>query len=314
MTMIRPQLAAKTDNLLASLARGFVLEPKLDGFRAILQKKGESVRILSRTGSDVTAHLPHLVDEVRKYPDDCVLDGELVFIDSFESVAGQSVPRVIFRKTAEVMQSNPYRAVQLQQHKGLLTFVVFDCLGVKHFELMDFPDHYRRSAVMLICGYLSEVCDGALHIVPIPRFEQWDRELVERFIELGFEGVILKDPKATYAPGKRSKTWLKYKSVETADVVCLGFNPGNGSWKNLVGSIRFGQYKDGKLVERGQCSGFPMSLRYELTKNGASYIGKPFSIKYMGHSGKGRNGMRHPQFAGWREPSDKAAEDCVWDS
>src|SRR5438552_19050014 len=71
--------------MLASLSKDlvtgaeWVYEEKYDGIRAVAYRDGDRVRLLSRTGQDLTADFSAIVDAIRNllHPDR-VLDGELV--------------------------------------------------------------------------------------------------------------------------------------------------------------------------------------------------------------------------------------------
>jgi ATP-dependent DNA ligase len=52
------------------------------------------------------------------------------------------------------------------------------------------------------------------------------------------EGVIAKDPKSVYEPGKRPKSWMKMKAdEETVDAKIVGFKEGKGRNKGRLGSF-----------------------------------------------------------------------------
>src|SRR5689334_833388 len=62
-------------------APGWVYELKYDGFRCLICKHGDTVRLDSRNGLDKSARFPELVEEIRPIPHDFVADGELVVLD-----------------------------------------------------------------------------------------------------------------------------------------------------------------------------------------------------------------------------------------
>ena len=80
MPPIRPMLA-KTTTLEKALAQlPYVqIEPKWDGYRAILERTREGCRVWSRNGADLTAGFPDIVDAAcAQLQPGTVVDGELV--------------------------------------------------------------------------------------------------------------------------------------------------------------------------------------------------------------------------------------------
>jgi bifunctional non-homologous end joining protein LigD len=79
---------------------------------------------------------------------------------------------------------------------------------------------------------------------------------------------------------------------------------------NWIGSIVFGLYKDGELVEAGSSSGMDEAIRKEFTLNQEQFIGKVVEISAMERTDKGK--FRHPNFERFRD--DKNVEDCLWEN
>ncbi len=100
----------------------WVFEEKYDGIRAVAYRDGDRVRLLSRTGQDLTAGFASVVEALRQLPDsDVVLDGELVVFDP------QGVSRF-----------------QLLQRRGVdprtrTVYAVFDCLRSQGRDLLRRP-------------------------------------------------------------------------------------------------------------------------------------------------------------------------------
>jgi len=117
--------------MLASLSKEmvsgpeWVYEEKYDGIRAVAYRDGDRVRLLSRTGQDLTAGFPGVVDALRTLPDlDFVLDGELVVFDE-----------------------NGVSRFQLLQRRGVdprtrTVYAVFDCLRSHGKDLL--RQHYAQ--------------------------------------------------------------------------------------------------------------------------------------------------------------------------
>ena len=59
----------------------WVFETKWDGFRLITEKRGNTVRLWSRNGIDVTKKYAVLLPALQKVEGSCVIDGELCALD-----------------------------------------------------------------------------------------------------------------------------------------------------------------------------------------------------------------------------------------
>ena len=62
-------------------AKGWIFELKHDGFRCLITKYGDTVRLESRTGRDMSSYFPEVVDEIRPIRADFVADSEFVVLD-----------------------------------------------------------------------------------------------------------------------------------------------------------------------------------------------------------------------------------------
>ena len=60
---------------------GCAYEQKYDGFRALVTKAGQTVRIFSRSSRDIAGSFPELVADLLASPRDFTIDGELVVCD-----------------------------------------------------------------------------------------------------------------------------------------------------------------------------------------------------------------------------------------
>lgn len=59
------------------------LEPKIDGYRVVLHKHEDKVKIFSGGGKDVTARLPEIAKSTKNFWEDIILDGEVIGLDSY---------------------------------------------------------------------------------------------------------------------------------------------------------------------------------------------------------------------------------------
>ena len=59
----------------------WLLELKLDGYRALAFKTGGRVHLRSRNDNDFNGHYPGIVQALESMPDETVIDGEVVALD-----------------------------------------------------------------------------------------------------------------------------------------------------------------------------------------------------------------------------------------
>ena len=78
------------------------------------------------------------------------------------------------------------------------------------------------------------------------------------------EGIMAKDRRSTYAPGKRSMAWQKVKIRPEQELVVGGWTKGTGKAVEL-GALLVGVYEDGQLRYAGKVgAGFNDAIRCEL--------------------------------------------------
>jgi bifunctional non-homologous end joining protein LigD len=59
----------------------------------------------------------------------------------------------------------------------------------------------------------------------------------------GFEGIVAKRIDSVYQPGQRSRSWLKIKAAQTAELLVGGYTRGKGA-REPLGALLLG-YWDG---------------------------------------------------------------------
>jgi bifunctional non-homologous end joining protein LigD len=206
----------------------WVYEEKYDGIRAVAYRDGDRVRLLSRTGQDLTAGFSSVADAVRDLPDrDSVLDGELVVFDA------KGVSRF-----------------QLLQRRGIdprtrPVYAVFDCLRSEGRDVLRRPLEERRERL------LELVPKRAGPLMPSRRLPRGGEKALAIARERGWEGVIAKLAGSPYEPGVRSRAWLKIKVRGESEFVIGGYTPPQGSRVEL-GALLVGLYDRGKLRYTGK--------------------------------------------------------------
>ena len=279
-------------------------EVKWDGYRGIAAVAGGDLALRSRKDLDLTAAFPELRELIE------LLDGHAAVLDG-EIVALGPDGRSHF----ELLQNHG---------KGGSTahYMAFDLLWVDGESLLRRPYLERRRA-------LEELFPRDGRHVHVPTTFGADRELAfstSRQLEL--EGLIAKRPESVYVPGRRSREWLKVKNVRHAEVIVVGWKPGQGNRDKSLGSVLLTVNGPDGLVYAGHAgSGFTRAsadeaLRRleELERPDPPLAGVPRpdartarwvepvlvgEVQYGEWTASGV--LRHPVWRGWR-PDKSPAE------
>jgi ATP-dependent DNA ligase len=247
---IEPMLAKLADELPSGGA--FLYEPKWDGFRAIVFRRGPSLFIQSRDLRPLDRYFPELHDALlERLPQDIVLDGEIVIatdrgldFDALQLRLHPAASRV--EKLAKATPSS---------------FVAFDLLAIDGRDLRGEPQAERRR--LLEAALLG--VKPPVHLTPVTRDTSVARDWLSRFEGAGLDGVIAKPEAGQYVLGKREM--IKIKHARTAECVVAGFRWHKEGKGTLVGSLLLGLYDDGgKLHHVGVTSSFTMARRKELAE------------------------------------------------
>lgn len=172
--------------------RDRVAELKLDGVRIYT----EGGRLYTRRGNDVTASFPEI-----DAPEAHVLDGEVLCITGG------------FDATLRRVQTEKPFAVEMLSERHPAHLWVFDALRINDGDVRDRPLLDRKELIPP-----SLPSDANIHYLDHADdvLDLWDQATDE-----GREGIMLKDPEATYEAG-RGRNWLKLKDWKEATFPVVG--------------------------------------------------------------------------------------------
>jgi bifunctional non-homologous end joining protein LigD len=169
-------------------------EVKWDGWRALIYLDG-GLRVRTRTGRQVSESIPELTGLADAFDGHSViLDGELVACPG---------GRVDFYALAPRMQHTGRRAAWAATQVPV-TFVAFDLLHLDGQDLTRRPLGERKR----LLDQLQLVGSGSATNGWYPGDGE---KLFEVCSQLGHEGVVAKRLDTPYLPGRRSRSWLKWK-------------------------------------------------------------------------------------------------------
>ncbi|MFJ7910868.1 ATP-dependent DNA ligase [Kitasatospora sp. NPDC096204] len=225
---VRPMLAASAPDVATALERTgpAAVEWKLDGVRVQVHREGGEVAVFTRGLEDITARVPEVVEAALALPvRSAVLDGEAI------TLGPDGRPRP-FQETAARIASRQDPA-RLRAGAPLDAYF-FDLLHRDGEDLVDRPGRERWAA---LAGAVPDVLRPA-------RVETGDRDRALAFfretLALGHEGVLVKDPAAPYAAGRRGAGWIKVKPRHTLDLVVLAAEWGSGRRQGFLSNLHLG--------------------------------------------------------------------------
>ncbi|XP_038183960.1 DNA ligase 3 isoform X2 [Arvicola amphibius] len=239
MTPVQPMLAEACKSIEYAMKKcpnGMFSEIKYDGERVQVHKKGDHFSYFSRSLKPVLPHkVAHFKDYIpRAFPggESMILDSEVLLIDNN---TGKPLPfgTLGVHKKAAFQDAN-------------VCLFVFDCIYFNDVSLMDRPLCERRK-------FLHDNMVEIRNRIMFSEMKQVTKasdlaDMINRVIREGLEGLVLKDVKGTYEPGKRH--WLKVKKdylnegamADTADLVVLGAFYGQGSKGGMMSIFLMGCY------------------------------------------------------------------------
>ena len=207
----------------------WIYELKFDGFRAIGVKSDKKVSLISRNEKTLDARFPDIVNATKNLPvRECVIDGEIVALDEEG------------RSSFQLLQ-----ALEMEGRKSPLRFYVFDLLQLDGKSLLQLPLEERKQLLAKLCESVGDPirCSGEIGGDA--------KSLLAEVKRRGLEGLIGKQRKSVYEPGRRSGAWIKLKCVNEQEFVIGGYTPPAGSRKHF-GAILVGYYEDGSLKFAGK--------------------------------------------------------------
>lgn len=239
MTPVLPMLAEackSVEQAMKKCPNGMYSEIKYDGERVQVHKQGSDFKYYSRSLKPV---LPHKVNHFKEYipqafpyGNDLILDSEVLLIDTEN---GKPLPFGSLGKHKKEEFSN-----------ANVCLFVFDCIYYNGESLMHKPIKERRK---ILKENMIEIPNHILFSESEIVHKAKDlAAMIAKVLQLGLEGLVLKDLMSIYEPGKRH--WLKVKKdylcdgamADTADLIVLGAWFGTGKKGGMMSVFLMGCY------------------------------------------------------------------------
>uniref|UniRef100_A0A669CRF9 DNA ligase n=1 Tax=Oreochromis niloticus TaxID=8128 RepID=A0A669CRF9_ORENI len=239
MTPVQPMLAEACKSIEYAMKKcpnGMYSEIKYDGERVQVHKNGDNFNYFSRSLKPV---LPHKVAHFKEYIPQAFPGGHSMILDAEVLLIDTKTSKPLPFGTLGVHKKAAF------QDANVCLFV-FDCIYFNGVSLMERPLCERRK---FLHDNMVEVPNRILFSEMKHVTRAGDlADMITRVIREGLEGLVLKDVKSTYEPGKRH--WLKVKKdylnegamADTADLVVLGAFYGKGSNGGIMSSFLMGCY------------------------------------------------------------------------
>ena len=259
---IMPMKAYSIDN--KNIEFPAFIQPKLDGYRALLHKNGNKYEFLSNTQRPYN-HLEHLSEDLDKIKllnnKDIYLDGELYLEDEHVNTL------------RSILSS-----IELTGEKSKITkkikFYVFDMFDLKNMN-MSYVDRYK------VLQELFKIKFKNITLTPtsiIKNNNELDKYF-EKYVKEGYEGIIVRNMRGLYKLRGKSIDVLKSKDVKKNKFIIVGYKEAKGNNKGtVVWEIRCNNDPRKSFWTK------PMGSREErkmMFQKAESYIGKEVMVKYF---------------------------------
>jgi bifunctional non-homologous end joining protein LigD len=234
---IEPMMANTATRVPSSdTAWGF--EFKWDGIRAMAYVDGGRVRVLSRSGEDITARYPEIHALGRALGSrEVILDGEVVALDE--------KGRPSFEQIQQRMGLSSESDVRRKMKEVPVAYMIFDLLWQDGHSLLTQPYKERRRL-------LERLKLNGLSWQTPPSDVGGGQAMLEASAKGGLEGVMAKKLDSQYEPARRSGVWLKIKNRNRQELVIGGWLEGEGKRRGYSGALLVGYYDRGQFVYAGK--------------------------------------------------------------
>jgi DNA ligase-1 len=287
------QLAHDSANHEGKVSGQKLIEVKLDGVRVITVVYPDgSVDQFSRNGKELV-NFPHVKEQLAKiaqgFTEPMVLDGEIM------SGTFQDLMKQIHRKSSA------------KANDAVLN--LFDALPLSAFESGESATTQEQRSEWLKTWFAAN--ESALPNVTVVAQETVDLDTdagQERYKEInalaikgGYEGIMLKDPKAPYEC-KRSVAWLKLKPFIEVSLTVVAVEEGTGKNVGRLGALVCEGEDDGRRILVNVGSGFSDDQRIDYWASREEAVGMVVEVRAdaITQNQDGTYSLRFPRFLRFR--------------
>jgi DNA ligase-1 len=213
----------------------YAAEWKWDGIRVQLSRAGDTSRIYSRSGDDISAAFPDILDAISF---DGVVDGELL-------VGGTARSNNPTRTFSDLQQRLNRKTVTPKMQEDYPAFI-------RAYDLLfDGEEDVRARTYLQRRERLSDIIEQAPHerfdlsaLVPFTAWDELDR-LRSAPPDPVIEGVMIKRRDSVYQAGRLKGPWFKWKrNPYNVDAVLMYAQRGHGKRSSYYSDFTFGVWAE----------------------------------------------------------------------
>ncbi len=191
-----------------------IAQPKLDGIRCIARADG----LWTRAGKELVS-VPHVSEELKdffeRFPG-TTLDGELYNHDLRDD----------FNKLSSLIRKTKPTDADIEESAAKVQYWIYDLYN-DHNDAT--PNRIKK---------IKEFHSGSNVLVPVlsPKANNQEEldDLYGKWLELGYEGQMVRKMESMYETGKRSKNLLKRKEFLDTEFKVLRIEEGVGNWAGYI--------------------------------------------------------------------------------
>jgi DNA ligase 1 len=279
------QKAKNIEDAFKIVGKPAAFEYKYDGFRVQIHYNNNDVQLFSRNLDNITTQFPDAVEYIKKSINakNAILDAEIVGINQNNNqyMPFQTISQRIKRKNNinEIAKKFP------------IEINIFDIISLNNESQIDLPFNIRRKNLTKIIEPINRKI--VLSRIIITDNVEEANKFYNEALDLGQEGVMVKNLNAVYEPGSRVGYGIKLKPVmDSLDLVIIEAEWGEGKRTNSLTSFTLACINDdGQLLKIGKVS---TGLK-ELESEGVTYSKMTELLTPLIISEKGKNIIVKPK-------------------
>lgn len=205
------------ENIKPSQDSKYFIEEKFDGFRGILHKKGNEVKIFSDQGKDITDAFPTIVEQAKEISDkDFIFDGEIVPYNE----KGESLGRRGLMEFIGAIRSGK----KLDDSR-----IVYNAFDVVYFNDKPINDLklYERKKILETLKFKKNIKNVPSLLIDNSDDLKKAIDLVKSYAKS--EGAVLKQHESLYLTSGSTDQWIKFRKVRDVHVRVIAIHKVEGT-------------------------------------------------------------------------------------